>query len=76
MSTRELAQASGYVSVALGPALVSQLDRLAAERLISRSALLKQIVADALAALGRIERSVSVPRGRAASRRLLDRAAR
>lgn len=64
---------SGHISADLGPVLADELNRLAAERLISRSALLRQLVVDALAGLGRINRTVSAPRGRTASRRLLDR---
>lgn len=73
--SRELARATGHVSVALGPALAAQLDRAAAEQLISRSALMKKIIVDALTGLGRVDRTVAVPRGRMASRKLLERAA-
>lgn len=67
--TREL---TGHVSVALGRELAAEVEQLAASRLISRSALLKQIIVEHLAGLGR---AVSAPRGRTASRKLLERAA-
>lgn len=64
-----------FATTEVGSELLAALDAYAADEGLSRSAILRRILVNALSSLGRIDRNVTIPRGRSASHAMLERAA-